>query len=238
MPYLFGGRATAAVQTPSRLMEQVFAARPALEAAVEAGVELELGVSCWGLYVNGPNLQTLASPVIGLADLDKASKTRVDAADLTSSKMSLDNVQLKTRLDKAEADLVVARDPARFDAAVEARASLIEQAHKILGKTEPFVRADGKPASNREIQVQIVTALKPDFKADGKSDDYVLALFEHAVSSGVRADSINTLPARLDAMREKPGDSKNDKELDKDEDDKDKPVNAWRKDLANTKGKK
>ncbi len=72
VPYLFGGRATAAVQTPSRLMEQVFAARPALEAAVEAGVELDLGVACWGLYVNGPNLQTLPGPVIGLADLDKA----------------------------------------------------------------------------------------------------------------------------------------------------------------------
>jgi len=72
VPYLFGGRATAAVQTPSRLMEQVFAARPALEAAVESGVELELGVSCWGLYVNGPNLQTLPCPLIGLADLDKA----------------------------------------------------------------------------------------------------------------------------------------------------------------------
>ena len=72
VPYLFGGRATNAVQNPGRLMEQVFAARPALEAAVEAGVEIELGVSCWGLYVNGVGIQTLATSVIGLADLEKA----------------------------------------------------------------------------------------------------------------------------------------------------------------------
>jgi len=89
VPYLFGGRATAAVQTPSRLMEQVFAARPALEAAVEAGVELELGVSCWGLYVNGPNLQTLASPVIGLADLDRAWMVGFDAAVIATGARDL-----------------------------------------------------------------------------------------------------------------------------------------------------
>ncbi len=89
VPYLFGGRATAAVQTPSRLMEQVFAARPALEAAVEAGVELELGVSCWGLYVNGPNLQTLASPVIGLADLEKAWLVGFDEAIIASGARDL-----------------------------------------------------------------------------------------------------------------------------------------------------
>ena len=89
VPYLFGGRATAAVQTPSRLMEHVFAARPALEAAVEAGVELELGVSCWGLYVNGPNLQTLASPVIGLADLDRAWMVGFDAAVIATGARDL-----------------------------------------------------------------------------------------------------------------------------------------------------
>ena len=72
VPYLFGGRATSAVQNPGRLMEQVFAARPALEAAVDAGVDIELGVACWGLYVNGAGLQTLAKSVIGLADLEKA----------------------------------------------------------------------------------------------------------------------------------------------------------------------
>ena len=89
VPYLFGGRATNAVQTPDRLVEQIFAARPALEAAAEAGVELELGVSCWGLYVNGPNLQTLASPVIGLANLETAWMVGFDQAVIATGARDL-----------------------------------------------------------------------------------------------------------------------------------------------------
>ena len=121
-----------------------------------------------------------------------AEKTRADAAEKT--------------LADTNAKLAEATDPARFDAAVEARAQLIESAHKILGNNEPFTRKDGDknvPMTSREIMVQVVTALKPEFKADGRSDDYVRALYEHAVESGVRADSITTLPARLDAMKNK-----------------------------------
>ena len=89
VPYFFGGRATAALQNPQRLMEQIFVARPALEAAIEAGVELELGVSCWGLYVNGPNFKTLSSPVIGLADLEKAWMVSFDRAIVASGARDL-----------------------------------------------------------------------------------------------------------------------------------------------------
>ena len=72
VPYLFGGRATGAVQSPGRLMAQIFEARPALEGALEAGVEMALGVSCWGLFVNGPAMQVLESPMVGLADLERS----------------------------------------------------------------------------------------------------------------------------------------------------------------------
>ena len=167
-------------------------------------------------------------------------KTRVDAADKDAGKLSLDAANLKTRLDAAEAKVKELSDPARFDAAVEARATLVEQAHKILGVTTPFKRADGTPATNREIMVEVVSALKKDFKADGRTDDYVQALFDHAIESGVRADSITTLPGRLDAMREKPGDKENDSEPDKDADEKNRvnKEDAWQKPLSVSKDKK
>jgi len=68
VPLFWGGRATNAVQNPGRMQEQVFAANPELETAFEAGVEVMLGVSCWGAFVNGPGLNALPEPIVGLAD--------------------------------------------------------------------------------------------------------------------------------------------------------------------------
>ena len=68
VPFHFGGRASAAVQTPDRLVEQVLASRPALAEALEAGVDVRLSTSVWGAWSNGPGLRALATPVLGLAD--------------------------------------------------------------------------------------------------------------------------------------------------------------------------
>lgn len=67
VPYLFGGRATAALGNPARMTEQVAGAMPGLEAAFEAGVEVMLNTSVWGLWVAGPGLQVLPCPIAGLA---------------------------------------------------------------------------------------------------------------------------------------------------------------------------
>jgi len=68
VPLFWGGRATNAVQNPGRMQEQLFATNPDLEVAFEAGVEVMLGVSCWGAFVNGPGLGALPEPIVGLAD--------------------------------------------------------------------------------------------------------------------------------------------------------------------------
>ena len=68
VPLYYGGRATAAVQNRGRMLEQVFAANPLLEEAFEAGVEVLLGAYAWGAFVNGPGLNALPEPVVGLAD--------------------------------------------------------------------------------------------------------------------------------------------------------------------------
>lgn len=61
IPFFFGGRLGAAVQNPARMEERVVAARPGLEAAMEAGVEVVLGVSVWGGFAGSPF-------ILGLAD--------------------------------------------------------------------------------------------------------------------------------------------------------------------------
>ncbi len=68
VPLFFGGRATAATQNAERMIETIFTSEPALEAVVEAGVELALGTCAWGLYRRGPAFGTLPAQVVGLAD--------------------------------------------------------------------------------------------------------------------------------------------------------------------------
>jgi thioredoxin reductase len=71
-PLLFGGRMSGAVQRRGRLVEQILAANPALEEAIELGVDMRLGVTAWGLYVNGAALRALPAPMVGLADEDRS----------------------------------------------------------------------------------------------------------------------------------------------------------------------
>jgi thioredoxin reductase len=68
VPLYYGGRATAAVQNKGRMLEQVFGAEPLLETAFEAGVEIALGTYVWGAFLNGPALNALPEPIVGLAD--------------------------------------------------------------------------------------------------------------------------------------------------------------------------
>ena len=70
IPLFFGGRMTAATQNSERMLEAVFMSMPALEQAMEAGVEVLLGTSAWGVYRNGPGVQSLPEQVVGLADAE------------------------------------------------------------------------------------------------------------------------------------------------------------------------
>lgn len=71
-PLFFGGRMTAATQNSARMLEQVFASTPQLEAAFDAGVDVRLGTAAWGLYQNGPAIRTLPEAMLGLVDQDRS----------------------------------------------------------------------------------------------------------------------------------------------------------------------
>ena len=77
VPLYFGGRMTAATQNSERMLEAVFMSMPALETAMEAGVELLLGTTAWGVYRNGPGVATLPEQLVGLADAERDRKSVV-----------------------------------------------------------------------------------------------------------------------------------------------------------------
>jgi thioredoxin reductase len=72
VPLYFGGRMTAATQNSDRMLEVIFMSMPALEPAMEAGVEVLLGTSAWGVYRNGPGVASLPEQVVGLADAERS----------------------------------------------------------------------------------------------------------------------------------------------------------------------
>ena len=72
VPLYFGGRMTAATQNSDRMLEAVFMTMPALESAMEAGVEVLLGTTAWGVYRNGPGVASLPERVVGLADAERS----------------------------------------------------------------------------------------------------------------------------------------------------------------------
>lgn len=72
VPHFFGQRMTGAVQSPARMLEQIIATTPGLEEAFDLGVDVRLGVSAWGGFVNGPGLRALPAPVVGLTDHERS----------------------------------------------------------------------------------------------------------------------------------------------------------------------
>ena len=67
VPLFFGQRMSAAVRDHGVMLERVVRANPALEEAIEAGVEVELGVSVWGAFHPGPVMRELGA-CVGVAD--------------------------------------------------------------------------------------------------------------------------------------------------------------------------
>lgn len=96
------------------------------------------------------------------SDLDKAT-ARADAAD--------------SKATKAATDLAAAIDPAVRADSVRARVGLEKTAAKLLGDE------DVSALSDRDVRIKAISKASPEFKCDGKSDDYVAAAFDTLVVS-------------------------------------------------------
>ena len=72
VPLYFGQRMSAAVRDRGVMLERVVRANPALEEAIEAGVEVELGVSVWGAFRPGPAMREIGGACVGVADQSRS----------------------------------------------------------------------------------------------------------------------------------------------------------------------
>lgn len=109
---------------------------------------------------------------------------------------------LQGKLDAQAAELVESKkkieevgDPKRLDAAVNARAGLLEQAKRVLPAEHKF---DGQ--TTRQIHEAVLTKLDDKLDLKGKSDEYVQARFDHAIETLPAADGKGGTGSRNDAL--------------------------------------
>ena len=89
VPLYFGQRMSVAVRDQGVMLERVVRANPALEAAIEAGVEVELGVSVWGAFQPGPTIRELGGACVGLADQTRSWLVGYDRLIVTAGARDL-----------------------------------------------------------------------------------------------------------------------------------------------------
>ncbi len=132
-----------------------------------------------------------AAPVLEalLQERADAADARVAEAVARADKAESDATEAATRADKAEAraddaeaKLAQVEGPEAIQARVQARLGLERDAAKVLG-TE--VKLDS--LTDAEIRAKALEKARPAFKLDGKSDDYVVALFDAAVVDAEKA---------------------------------------------------
>lgn len=134
-------------------------------------------------------------------------KARADAAEAKLAAQTAPPAGPSLATIEAQRDEAVAKAkklealtaPSHVDGLVVARMAVLDGARILHGK-------DVTPTgTDREIQVAAIVARDPEFKADGRSDDYVRARFDAKVEDAKRAAaSLGALnagssPARLDA---------------------------------------
>jgi thioredoxin reductase len=72
VPLHFGGAVSPLARNRNAMTEAFVASDPAIEAAFEAGVDVRLGTTAWGLYANGESVGWLPGLMAGLADTDRS----------------------------------------------------------------------------------------------------------------------------------------------------------------------
>jgi NADPH-dependent 2,4-dienoyl-CoA reductase/sulfur reductase-like enzyme len=68
IPLHFGQRFSAVAHNRTAMLETFIASNPALSELFDAGVDVRLGTTVWGLYTNGPSVGWLPGTVAGLLD--------------------------------------------------------------------------------------------------------------------------------------------------------------------------
>lgn len=72
IPLHFGQRFSAAARNRTAMLEAFIARDPTIAELFDAGVDVRLGTSVWGIYANGPSVGWLPGPVAGLQDGERS----------------------------------------------------------------------------------------------------------------------------------------------------------------------
>lgn len=142
---------------------------PAMEKFVIDGLDLEVSPTVKQALVKQAKA-TEESLAASKAETDKQT-ARADAAE--------------AKVAALEKSLTEATDPAKLQAAVAARVALETSARAHLGNE---AKLDGLDAQG--VKKAVVAKLSPDTKLDGKSADYVDALFDHLTADAVKKNPV------------------------------------------------
>jgi len=122
------------------------------------------------IRIDGVDYEVSEAVAQAFAKAQAAQKAELDSVKADAQKQT-------ARADSAEADskkaqdaLKVANDPARIDAAVQAKLELCRVADKAQVKTDGL--------SDEEIRKQVIAKVQPELKLDGKDAAYVSAAFD------------------------------------------------------------
>jgi hypothetical protein len=182
------------------------------------------------IHVDGIDVKVMDKQ--GAQLVEKAIGTRDDAlAEAVGERDALQG-----RLDATEADLkkakdalAAASDPKRLDEAVASRTALIDKAKRVLPEEHKF---DGQ--SVRQIQEAVLVTIEPGLALKERTDEYVGARFDQAMSERTEAKPeqkggnlddarrITAPPTKRPAARA---------------DSQDKPVPQWLRPLSYTKAR-
>lgn len=149
------------------------------------GIEYEVGSAAWSQACERRDAKAASELAAAIKRAEEAEKkTTSEAARADSA---------EKRVKELEAELA----PARIDARVAERSSLVEKVRPVLGEAE---KLDGK--SDHELRLAVVQKLDPDFKVDSieasQRETYVRARFEGDVKHASKASPI--VQARADAF--------------------------------------
>jgi hypothetical protein len=161
--------------------------------------------------------------------VEKGFKTRDDSiVALTKERDTLQGRAdaLTKELADVKVQLTAASDPKRLDSAVNERAALLEQARRTMPANHSF---DGQ--TPRQIHEAVLKRLDEKIDLAGRSDEYVLARFDHAMTTVApvqkgRNDSLDPARRALTGPQPLPERPRQDAKP---------PLVAWQQPLATSK---
>lgn len=78
VPLHYGQGMSGLARNRNAMLEAFIGSEPQIEIAFEAGVDVRLGTTCWGLYANGPSVTWLPGLVAGLNDEERCWMLQAD----------------------------------------------------------------------------------------------------------------------------------------------------------------